>query len=110
MPLGRHPNHTFEMQLTQNKLTWFALNVVFCVLWLFVGGFLSGMIMVGGISLPSTAWIPLWLQYLIVVIPMVFATRQIWCVQLKTKTTWSRQEKLAGKKWDAVVEELRNRK
>ncbi len=102
------------MKLPQNKQARLGINFGFCIIWFIVGGFLSGMTMIGGVYLPGTTWIPLGLQYLIILSPMVLVTKYIWTGHWSFKRTVEirgrLEEEQAGKKWDAVVDELMNRK
>ncbi len=96
------------MKIPQNKLSCFLVNVVFG----FICFYLLNLI---------NKWISifLWngytgsiLAYVVLLVPIGIVTRYIWWGRVNPTQRIARgfKEAEASKKWDAVVEELRNRK
>ena len=115
-----------RLQLPKNKLARLAINIASIYIWLIISGniwvwikewafrnrsdfyeswtfydFWTGSDLTGGLPLISSG--------LLILLPMGLVTRYIWWGR-KPRITRSREEEQAGKKWDSVVDELRNRK
>tara|TARA_B100000029_G_scaffold295475_1_gene288804 strand:- start:86 stop:433 length:348 start_codon:yes stop_codon:yes gene_type:complete len=115
------------MKLPQNKLARLSINGGLIGIWLFLTD--AGLSIPGGLlnqtGFITKIWLEIysnfgnpyndfgyWMWLLIRYIPVVLVTRYIWWGRLKPRPriTRSHEEEQAGKKWDSVVDELRNRK
>lgn len=115
------------MKLPQNKAARLAINVGFVAVWLeltkLTFGLEAGLFakiyeeLIYLISPPfldgiASRGLPRFIWFLVQIIPMFLATRYIWWgrIRPRPRITGSREQERAGKKWDAVVDELKNRK
>ncbi len=100
------------MKLPQNKLARLAINIGFVVVWIFLWLPIHHVLGILFLYSGGIGKIVEILAVLVLLVPMLLATRYIWWrrIRPRPRITRSREEERAGKKWDAVVEELKNRK
>ena len=100
------------MKLPQNKAARLAINVGFVVVWYFLWFPINKAIAYGVFYDQIWSSFGRILSLLVLLAPIVLATRYIWWgrIRPRPRITRSREQERAGKKWDAVVDELKNRK
>ena len=100
------------MTFPHNKIKRIAINVGLVVVWYFIACVLPFPLgIVKRAHLNNWEYIDSLPYYIVLLFPIAFVTGYIWWGRgkLRQRITRTREEELAGKKWDAVVDELMNR-